>query len=268
MASIINVSWTQFQQIKGTTDNFITEYRDFATAGVPSSPTNFNIYLAKTSGSGFTIGHIYVYYSGTYYGTSPLHGYMFNDGINLYQPDEAGNILSLSSGIYNVMVDGPLDMKSTAINNVSALNAPAGQNSIPSSPITNSSYSVSNISSTSNGVVLTGATAASVSGFTATTSPLVGTINNTTSIFTPVANGNYTIWINATQTVSDASLLTIELSDATTSKVLGGSTSFSNGAGVGTLYSGFLASGDNIQARIISNIGTTVNFTLNVQRVS
>lgn len=268
MATIFSVTWTQFVQIRGKVDNIITEYRDFATDGVPGSPANGDVYLAETSGSGFTIGKIYVYSGGVFYAADPPQGDYFNDGSILYQIDGTGAVLTLGDGIYNNLVNGPLDMNSTGINELTSLNAPSGQNSIGSSPISYNSYSVSNIGSTINNLALNAATVTSISGFSSVSSTYVGNISTGTGFFTVAANGNYAIHLDAVQDPPNAAILTLELSDATTGRVLDDGASFGNGAGVGTNYSGFLAGSDVVQARILSNIATNVDVTLSILRLS
>lgn len=261
MASIISTSYVAYQSIRGNIDNVIGEYRDFAQAGVPINPQNTDTYLASSSGSGFTVDRLYVFFNGIFYECLPPKGDIFYDGTNLYQIVEDGTITTLPPNIYT-----PLDMEGGDILNVSNISSPIGQDSIITSPITFSSYALTNLTSTINSLpVSSGIT--SVLGFPPVSSNLIGTINNTQNILTIGSNGNYSINLSI---IGSAALTPIlELSNFTSGEVLGNASAIVAGSGVGVNYIGPLTAGDNIRARVsVLVIGTLGAIRLRVTRLN
>lgn len=267
MATIIATNFTSYQKIRESLDNLIVEYRDFAANGVPNNPSNRSTYLAKTSGSSFIAGNLYVFFESIYYEASPPKGAIFSDGNNLYQIKKDSSVITLTNDIYET-ITGTLNMNNKPINNITGLTAASGQDAILSSPILLSSYNLSSLSSTVNiGIgVLSGTI--NITGFTAQSSNLIGTINNTGSnIITITQNGIFSIHLDVSGYL--ASALRLELSNNTTGAILDNADNFTTGAGVGVNYVGFLSAGTNIRARINTNVSnTTIIITrLNIVRL-
>lgn len=261
-AVIRSLDFNNFKRLWNREDGLINEYRDFATDGVPENPLNFNTYLAETSGSEFTIGRLYLFFSSIFYETSPPPGFFLNDGINLYQSLIDNTILTLPPDIYNDIV-GPLDLNSTGITNVTSFSAPAGQNSIVTSPITYSSYASSNLTATINNFNVQNGSAV-INGFSNTSLPLIGTVNN--DLYTVGQNGLYAVHLSLTG--FGAATLLLRLENITTGVILSTSSSLVVSSGAGVNYIGLLNAGDQIRGTVNSTLAGQSNVTLKISRIN
>jgi len=234
MATVVNVTYTTYQQIRSSQDNNIIEYRDFSANGLPSSPSNTNNYLAATTGSGITARKLCVYYSGTYYCCDPPEGLIFSDGTNLYQIKSDATILVLSSSIYD-----------------------------SSYPITYSSYTSSSLTSTIASYAM-GIGLNTVTGLSTSNSAIIGNIN--TGDLTLSVEGVFSIHFDITG--AGALLPSIQIYNSTSSKMLANGSAILTGQGVACNYIGKLAASDVILFRTNSTLGGTVSVNINVTRIN
>lgn len=249
------ISYTSLQNIRSSLSNDITEYRDFAALGAPVSPLNYAVYLAKTSGGIFTQYKLYMYLSGVWYEADPPHGYIFDDGTNLYQIMYDGSVLELHPNIYSGPLDSDLDLNCNNIKNIDKLES--CYDSITSAPIMIANYASVKLEQDVAVVPLLAGINV-VSGFTAMNQPLIG--NVAFNSFIAAQNGIYEIHYSCAS--AGAQRPRLEIYDVTSNRTLGCAEAIDNGRGCATNFCSYLTSGSVVQFRIWSSLAVNTSVHL------